>query len=84
MRTTNRHLNVPQPDRTLLLALPALATLAAFALPTLKRQVLALIDWFALLFFSTSALTIWVIWIAMQTGFPPQPAANVARPPNIY
>lgn len=66
-------------DRTLLLALPALATLAAFALPTLKRQVSALIDWFALLFFSTSALTIWVIWIAMQTGFPPQPAANVAR-----
>lgn len=66
-------------DRTLLLSLPALATLAAFALPTLKRQVSALIDWFTLLFFSTSALTIWVIWIAMQTGFPPQPAANVAR-----
>lgn len=66
-------------DRTLLLALPALATLAAFALPTLKRQVSALIDWFTLLFFSTSALTIWVIWIAIQTGFPPQPAANVAR-----
>lgn len=66
-------------DRTLLLALPALATLAAFALPTLKRQVSALIDWFTLLFFSGSALTIWVIWIAIQTGFPPQPAANVAR-----
>lgn len=66
-------------DRTLLLALPALATLAAFALPTLKRQVAALIDWFTLLFFSGCALTIWVVWIAMQTGFPPQPAANVAR-----
>ena len=66
-------------DRTLLLALPALSTLAAFALPTLKRQVSALIDWFTLLFFSGSAFTIWVIWIAIQTGFPPQPAANVAR-----
>ncbi|MFZ3128509.1 MAG: hypothetical protein WA136_10895 [Rhodoferax sp.] len=66
-------------DRTLLLCLPALATLAAFALPTLKRQVAALIDWFTLLFFSGCGFTIWVVWIAMQTGFPHQPAANVAR-----
>lgn len=66
-------------DRSLLLALPALATLAAFALPTLKRQVSALIDWFTLLFFSGCAFTIWVVWIAMQTGIPAQPAANVAR-----
>lgn len=66
-------------ERSLLLALPALATLAAFALPTLKRSVSALIDWFTLLFFSGSAIIIWVIWIAMQTGVPSQPAANVAR-----
>ncbi|MFM2050922.1 MAG: hypothetical protein RL682_1413 [Pseudomonadota bacterium] len=66
-------------DRTLLLALPALATLAAFALPTLKRSVAALIDWFTLLFFSGCGLVIWVVWIAMQTGIPSQPAANVAR-----
>lgn len=66
-------------DRSLLLALPAMATLAAFALPTLKRQVAALIDWFTLLFFSTCGFIIWVIWIAIQTGFPAQPAANVAR-----
>jgi len=66
-------------DRTLLLALPALASLAAFALPTLKRQMASLIDWFTLLFFSGCGFTIWVVWIAMQTGFPSQPAANVAR-----
>jgi 4-amino-4-deoxy-L-arabinose transferase-like glycosyltransferase len=66
-------------DRTLLLSLPALAALAAFALPTLKRPVASLIDWFTLLFFSGCGLTIWVVWIAMQTGFPEQPAANVAR-----
>jgi hypothetical protein len=66
-------------DRALLLGLPALATLAAFALPTLKRSVAALIDWFTLLFFSGCALTIWVVWLAMQTGVPPRPAANVAR-----
>lgn len=66
-------------DRSLLLALPALAALAAFSLPTLGRSVAALIDWFTLLFFSSCALIIWVVWIAMQTGVPSQPAANVAR-----
>jgi 4-amino-4-deoxy-L-arabinose transferase-like glycosyltransferase len=57
----------------------ALAALAAFSLPTLERSVAALVDWFTLLFFTGCALIIWVVWIAMQTGFPPQPAANVAR-----
>ena len=66
-------------DRSLLLALPALAALAAFALPTLERSVAALVDWFTLIFFSSCALIIWVVWIAMQTGVPKQPAANVAR-----
>jgi 4-amino-4-deoxy-L-arabinose transferase-like glycosyltransferase len=66
-------------DRSLLLALPALAALAAFALPTLQRSVSAVIDWFTLLFFSGCGIIVWVIWIAMQTGIPSQPAANVAR-----
>lgn len=66
-------------DRALLLILPSLAALAAFALPTLRRSVSALIDWFTLLFFSGCALVIWVIWFAMQTGLPAKPAANVAK-----
>lgn len=66
-------------DRALLLALPALACLAAFALPTLSRSVTALVDWFALLFFSGCALLIWFYWLALQTGLPPKPAANVLR-----
>lgn len=66
-------------DRTLLLALPPLASLAAFALPTLRRSVSALIDWFAVLFFTGAAALVWLIWIAMQTGVPPKPAANIAR-----
>ena len=69
----------PTGDRSLLLGLPALATLAAFALPTFKRAAAALIDWFTLLFFSGCALVIWVIWISMMTGVPAKPAANVAR-----
>jgi 4-amino-4-deoxy-L-arabinose transferase-like glycosyltransferase len=69
----------PSSDRSLLLGLPALAALAAFALPTLSRSVSALIDWFTLLFFSGCAFIIWVIWLSMQTGVPAKPAANVAR-----
>jgi hypothetical protein len=92
--TPSRHLSLPllfsgfavatalstaAADRSLLLALPALAALASFALPTLRRSVAALIDWFTLLFFSGFAVAIWVIWISLQTGVPSQPAANVAR-----
>ena len=77
--TLTTTLFTPAADRALLLALPAVATLAAFALPTFQRSVAALIDWFTLLFFTGCALVIWVVWISMQTGFPAKPAANVAR-----
>jgi len=66
-------------DRALLLGLPALAVLAAFALPTLKRSATAAIDWFSMFFFTLTALTIWVIYVAMQTGVPAKPASNVAK-----
>lgn len=67
------------PDRTLLLALPPLAALAAFSLPTLERSVSALIDWFTLLFFTGGAIAIWGVWISLETGIPAQPALNVQR-----
>ena len=66
-------------DRALLLALPGLACLAAFAMPTLSRSVTALVDWFALLFFTGCAFLIWFYWFAIQTGHPARPAANVLR-----
>jgi hypothetical protein len=66
-------------DRALLIGLPAIACLAAFSLPTLSRSMAALIDWFTLIFFTGCAITIWVIWLSMETGFPHQPAMNVAR-----
>ena len=72
-------LTTPAADRSLLLSLPPLAALAAFALPTFKRSVASLIDWFTLLFFSGCGIVVWIVWIAMQTGVPRQPAANVAK-----
>lgn len=66
-------------DRALMLGLPALAVLAAFALPTLKRGTAAAIDWFSVFFFTLGALFVWVYYLAIQTGVPAKPAANVAR-----
>lgn len=66
-------------DRVLLLALPPLAVLAAFALPTLRRSASAAVDWFSVFFFSICAIVIWVVYVAMQTGVPASPAANVRR-----
>jgi hypothetical protein len=69
----------PGADRTLLLAMPAFACLAAMALPTLHRSVSALVDWFTILFFAGCGVVIWVIYAAMHLGIPAKPAANVRR-----
>lgn len=66
-------------DRALLLVLPPLAVLAAFALPTLHRGTAAAIDWFSVFFFSVWAFAIWGVYLSVYTGFPVQPAKNVAR-----
>lgn len=66
-------------DRALMLALPGMAVLAAFALPTFKRSTAAAIDWFSMIFFTLAAATMWVIYAAMHTGVPAQPARNVAK-----
>ena len=64
-------------DRALMLSLPALAVLAAFALPTLRRGTAAAIDWFSIFFFSSAAIALWVIYASLQTGVPAKPAASV-------
>jgi len=66
-------------DRALMLALPPLAVLAAFILPTLQRSTAAALDWFSVFFFTICALFVWVMYVAMQTGWPAKPAANVAK-----
>ncbi len=66
-------------DRTLMLALPSLAVLAAFTLPTLQRSSGAAIDWFSVFFFSISAAAGWLFYVAMHTGVPAKPAASLMR-----
>ncbi len=66
-------------DRALLLGLPGMAMLAAFALPTLNRSTSAAIDWFSMILFTLGAGALWVIYLSVQTGVPAKPAANIAR-----
>lgn len=66
-------------ERALLECLPALAVLAAFALPILQRSLGSAIDWFSVFFFSSCAAGIWLIYGAMHTGKPLKVAANVAK-----
>lgn len=66
-------------DWAIAVSLPAFAVLAAFSLPALNRGLSALIDWLTLVFFTICGLTVWVMWVAMLTGWPKQPAANVKR-----
>lgn len=90
----NRHISIPLSclvvclvsnivmagsDRALMLGVPALAMLAAFALPTLTRTTSSAIDWFSVFFFSAAALLLWIHYVAQQTGVPVKPAANMAR-----
>lgn len=66
-------------ERALLESLPALAVLAAFALPILQRSLGSAIDWFSVFFFTVCAGAIWLIYVAMHTGQPIKVAANVAK-----
>ena len=68
-----------QTNRHFILLLPALATLAAFALPTLKRGAINAFDWFAVLSFTILGLFVWLVWLASLTGFPAPLARNFAR-----
>ena len=61
-----------------LMAVPV-AVLAAFSLPTLRRGVVNSLDWFAVMCFSLACATVWLGWIALQTGWPAQISRNIAR-----
>jgi 4-amino-4-deoxy-L-arabinose transferase-like glycosyltransferase len=68
-----------QSNRLYMLLLPALAVLATFALPTLKRGAINAIDWFAMLSFTIIGSAVWLFWLAGLTGFPAPLARNLAR-----
>lgn len=70
----------PSPGEAVLLPLlPALVTLAAFGLPTMKRGTINAVDWFSVMTLTVCAGFIWVGWIAKQTGWPAKIAHNAFK-----
>lgn len=72
-------LNPNSAENILLPLLPALAILAAFGLPTMKRGAINAVDWFSVMTMSTAAAFIWLGWVAKQTGWPAQLAKNAFK-----
>ena len=67
----------PRADELMLLPIaPPLALLAAMGLPTLKRGVVSLIDWFAVTTFTLFGIAVWAYWIALMTGTPAKMAVR--------
>src|SRR5690606_8937966 len=63
----------------LLPATVPLALLAAVGVPTLRRGIVNLIDWFAVTTFTLFGIVIWAYWIALMTGFPPRMAFRMRQ-----
>jgi 4-amino-4-deoxy-L-arabinose transferase-like glycosyltransferase len=63
----------------LLLGLPGIAVLAAFALPTLRRSSAAAIDWFSVFAFTLVAALVWLYHLGMLTGTPAAALATARR-----
>jgi 4-amino-4-deoxy-L-arabinose transferase-like glycosyltransferase len=66
-------------ESALLPLVPAFAVLAAMGLPTLKKAVTSLLDWFAVISFSVFSFVIWAYWLAFVTGTPAKMAQSVGR-----
>jgi 4-amino-4-deoxy-L-arabinose transferase-like glycosyltransferase len=58
---------------------PPLAVLAALGLPTLGKSVTNLLDWLAVVIFSTFGLIIWIYFIAGVSGWPLKIANSAQR-----
>jgi 4-amino-4-deoxy-L-arabinose transferase-like glycosyltransferase len=66
------------PQSQLLPPAAPLAMLAAIGLPTLRRSVTALIDWFAVMSYTLIGIIVWAYWLAWLLGTPPRMAAAAA------
>ena len=66
------------PESQIPLMAVALAMLAAIGLPTLRRSVTSLIDWFAVMTYSVIGVVVWGYWLALMTGFPAPMARGAA------
>lgn len=65
-------------DSRLFLPVAPLAILAAFGLLSMPRSLTSLLDWFAVVVFTSLGTLIWLYWSAMSFGFPQNLASRLA------
>lgn len=66
------------PESQMPLPAAPVAMLAAIGLPTLRRSVTSLIDWFAVMSYTVIGLVFWAYWLAWLTGQPARMAFRAA------
>lgn len=59
--------------------LAPLSVLAAIGISTMKRGLISLIDWFAVLWFTFAAVLVWLGWTAVTFSFPAKIASNFEK-----
>lgn len=69
-------------EAALLPMAPLLALLAAIGLPTLRRGVVSLIDWFSVTVFTLFGFIVWAYWIALVSGVPEKMAYRASQLAN--
>jgi 4-amino-4-deoxy-L-arabinose transferase-like glycosyltransferase len=70
----------PHPSETqLAAAAPVVALLAAPSLTTLRRSLVNMIDWFAVMCFSFLGFALWAYWLALVFGVPEKLAFRAAQ-----
>ncbi len=69
-------------EAALLPMAPLLALLAAIGLPTMRRGVVSLIDWFSVTAFTLFGAVAWAYWIALVSGVPEKMAYRAAQLAN--
>lgn len=55
------------------------AVLAAMSIPTLRRGIINILDWFSIMILSLSMVTVWLGWIALHFGWPAKINHNITR-----
>lgn len=56
-----------------------MAVLAAMAIPTLRRSVINLLDWYSIMVVSVFIIAVWLGWVALYFGWPAQINHNILR-----
>ncbi|MDO5056974.1 MAG: hypothetical protein Q4E06_06545 [Lautropia sp.] len=56
-----------------------MAVLTGITLPMIRRNLVSVVDWFAVMIFSVASLAVWAYWVAFLSGWPPRMAVKAEQ-----